>query len=293
MMFFSIPLIAAFAATTLAAPTQDLEQRTIFGCNWFSTWAAKCSTKGNQKSSSYSMALPYYTTTDRSLVAGAPCGNLCRQDWQCNSYAVGQGSCRLYRLSSPLIYTASNSGSLSFSDKCCVLNDQPAPVPQPSPSTTPSPSAVPISTATPTPSGLAPSSSSSLSNPILTPSPTPSPSETPAPIVTPSPSPSPSPSTTDSPVVPSSSASDTPAPQPTAPATCGTTGYDKQTPAAFLNDTSGNSGTVDTCRALCAKTATCQSFAVGNNQCLLYAAPVAGNLNPANSPYAFYDLNGC
>jgi len=82
--------------------------------------------------------------------------------------------------------------------------------------------------------------------------------------------------------------------------TCGTFGYDNSghDPAsapAYRVDTT--STTPQLCSALCKSDSNCQSFAVGNNNCFLYAAPTESNFTPygygsfsaTRSPYYFYD----
>lgn len=85
--------------------------------------------------------------------------------------------------------------------------------------------------------------------------------------------------------------------------TCGTSGYDNSghdpsSAPAYKLDTTAT--TPQLCSALCASdSTTCQSFAVGNNTCLLYAAPTADNFTPydyssfsaTRSPYYFYDAS--
>ncbi|KAM0707897.1 hypothetical protein Q7P35_004546 [Cladosporium inversicolor] len=82
--------------------------------------------------------------------------------------------------------------------------------------------------------------------------------------------------------------------------TCGTSGYDNSghdtaSAPAYKLDTTAT--TPQSCSALCKSDNTCQSFAVGNEICLLYAAPTANNFTPydyssfsaTRSPYYFYD----
>lgn len=82
--------------------------------------------------------------------------------------------------------------------------------------------------------------------------------------------------------------------------TCGSSGYDNSghstaSAPAYKLDTTAT--TPQSCSALCKSDSTCQSFAVGNNTCLLYAAPTENNFTPydyssfsaTRSPYYFYD----
>jgi hypothetical protein len=89
----------------------------------------------------------------------------------------------------------------------------------------------------------------------------------------------------------------------TAQQTCGSSGYDNSghstaSAPAYKIDTTAT--TPQLCSALCASDSnTCQSFAVGNNTCLLYAAPTENNFTPhdhssfsaTRSPYYFYDAS--
>ena len=78
--------------------------------------------------------------------------------------------------------------------------------------------------------------------------------------------------------------------------TCGRAGYDNsghhECPGqpAYKNDPKAN--TPHLCSALCKSESVCQSFAVGDGNCLLYAVPTEGNFTPEKSPYFFYDV-GC
>ena len=84
--------------------------------------------------------------------------------------------------------------------------------------------------------------------------------------------------------------------------TCGTSGYDNSghssaSAPAYTLDTTAT--TPQLCSALCQSDSTCQSFAVGNATCLLYAAPTENNFTPhdystfsaTRSPYYFYDAS--
>jgi hypothetical protein len=81
--------------------------------------------------------------------------------------------------------------------------------------------------------------------------------------------------------------------------TCGTSGYDKSgegaSAPAYKVDTT--STTPQLCSTLCKSDSTCQSFAVGNSTCLLYAAPADitthdySTFSATRSPYYFYDAS--
>lgn len=74
-------------------------------------------------------------------------------------------------------------------------------------------------------------------------------------------------------------------------ATCGINGYDKGTPASFYLSTAPADVTSSGCASLCGTQQGCVSFAYGGGNCLLYAAPVVGNINISpDSPYVFNDL---
>jgi hypothetical protein len=84
--------------------------------------------------------------------------------------------------------------------------------------------------------------------------------------------------------------------------TCGISAYDNsghQTASAPAYKVDTISTTPQLCSALCKSETTCQSFAVGNGTCLLYAAPTANNITPhdyssfsaTRSPYYFYDAS--
>jgi hypothetical protein len=84
--------------------------------------------------------------------------------------------------------------------------------------------------------------------------------------------------------------------------TCGSSGYDNsghETASAPAYEVDTTSTTPQLCSALCKSDSTCQSFAVGNETCLLYAAPTENNFTPydyssfsaTRSPYYFYDAS--
>jgi hypothetical protein len=84
--------------------------------------------------------------------------------------------------------------------------------------------------------------------------------------------------------------------------TCGTFGYDNsghETASAPAYKVDTTSTTPQSCSALCKSDSICQSFAVGNSTCLLYAAPTENNFTPydyssfsaTRSPYYFYDAS--
>jgi hypothetical protein len=84
--------------------------------------------------------------------------------------------------------------------------------------------------------------------------------------------------------------------------TCGSSGYDNsghETASAPAYKVDTTSTTPQLCSALCKSDSKCQSFAVGNNTCLLYAAPTENNFTPydyssfsaTRSPYYFYDVS--
>jgi len=73
---------------------------------------------------------------------------------------------------------------------------------------------------------------------------------------------------------------------------CGTTGTDKEKPAAY---TGPHASSIQDCLSTCSRSNGCQSVAYDHSSsvCLLYKAPVTGNINAGVSQeYAFYDL-GC
>ena len=83
---------------------------------------------------------------------------------------------------------------------------------------------------------------------------------------------------------------------------CGTSGYDKsgqETASAPAYKVDTTSTTPQLCSALCKSDSNCQSFAVGSETCLLYAAPTENNITPhdyssfsaTRSPYYFYDAS--
>jgi len=78
--------------------------------------------------------------------------------------------------------------------------------------------------------------------------------------------------------------------------TCGRAGYDNSGhhdcpgQPAYTNDLKAT--TPQLCSNLCKSESKCQSFAVGDGHCLLYAVPTEDNFTPERSPYFFYDV-GC
>lgn len=55
---------------------------------------------------------------------------------------------------------------------------------------------------------------------------------------------------------------------------CGlSNGYDKGTAAYYFNN-NGSLANFDSCSALCLSETKCESFAIGDSQCLLYADPL-------------------
>jgi hypothetical protein len=83
---------------------------------------------------------------------------------------------------------------------------------------------------------------------------------------------------------------------------CGNSGYDNSghnasSLPAYTVDT--NATTPQLCSTLCKSDSTCQSFAIGKESCLLYAASTDGNFSPdskavfvpTRSPYYFYDIS--
>lgn len=77
--------------------------------------------------------------------------------------------------------------------------------------------------------------------------------------------------------------------------TCGRAGYDNSghhecpSPPAYTDDR--KAATPQLCSALCKSESKCQSFAVGDGSCLLYAVPTEDNFTPGRSPYFFYDVS--
>lgn len=67
---------------------------------------------------------------------------------------------------------------------------------------------------------------------------------------------------------------------------CGISGYndsgrDTASPPAYQVDT--NATTLELCSAPCRRDSTCQSFAIGKQTCLLYAAPTSNTFAPDNN----------
>lgn len=77
--------------------------------------------------------------------------------------------------------------------------------------------------------------------------------------------------------------------------TCGRAGYDNSghdcdpSQPAYTIDTKAN--TPQLCSALCKSESKCQSFAVGDGHCLLYAERTENNFTRERSPYFFYDVS--
>ncbi|PSR75097.1 hypothetical protein BD289DRAFT_457296 [Coniella lustricola] len=77
---------------------------------------------------------------------------------------------------------------------------------------------------------------------------------------------------------------------PAAAVSCGlSNGYDKGTPAYYYNN-NGSLANFAACSTKCLADTKCESFAIGDSQCLLYAEPLDTNFRyQANSPFLFYD----
>lgn len=73
-------------------------------------------------------------------------------------------------------------------------------------------------------------------------------------------------------------------------------GHDSASLPAYTIDSKAN--TPQLCSALCKSDSACQSFAIGDGNCLLYAAATENNFSrdntkfpPTRSPYYFYDIS--
>ncbi|KAF2670696.1 hypothetical protein BT63DRAFT_422999 [Microthyrium microscopicum] len=283
-MFSSISL-AIFLSTTLV-----------------SSQSISCGVNGYDKGVS-----AYYSSTKSSIATYAGCSGQCQNDASCKSFAVGSSTCLLYSTSVASNVNKITSSPYVFYDKACisasssstsakqsiaatstasstlvkVTSSSSISVPQ-----TKSTTSVFSSQATVLSTSSAPPTTKSSSGPQVPSTSSRQQSSSSSVQLSPSTSLQQSSSVL---VQQASSTSSAPTTSLSAPAVCGSPGYDSGTPQAFFYDDTLANSNFTSCSAICLANSACRSFAAGG-ACLLYAAPVTGNfVAVAGSPYSFYD----